>query len=908
LVVSEHGPGSTADPAVPGIGLSRWSIIAIVIVAGVATTLIIGRQEGAEARERQQTLAIEAGVLVDATAERTATAIAGAGGLVQPNGRVERQSFLAYGRDLVETSTVESIGLIAVITSAQRPAFERQIGGPILDRGNDGLEPADERPVYYPVRIVVPETAATRAVVGFDILADATRGSAALEARDTGRTVLTEPVRATSDGQVSFFVVKALYRPEMALDTTQQRREAHVGFVTTVYSGADLTDTVMNTLPASTRFTVRDGDALLATTSDAPSGGVSREVDVNGRTWTVQVQDRRGVDRDLQWSVAAFAALLAAGLIILFRRSEAHDAHARQSARVIGRTADVAQALAAAGTVEEVDAVIREQLASVLGAQAASIGVVDHDRGVLRLGPSVGAHPGIDEPSAEVSLDVRRPLTEAVRTAEPVLLRSLDDWRAHAPEEIVAAAASSGLVSTACLPLEDRLGRVAGTLAISWDHEVDFDGPTRDTLRTLSELCEYTLDRARSTDEAAREATQLAQLAAQLAAAARISDVLDILVSAASSPVDATATSVGLIDAEAGVLRTHHGPGVDENLRQRFSDPPLDAPLAFTDAARTGVSVLVGTHEAFVARYPDSAGATTGLGFGARAALPLRGSDGTVVGAIVHAWPGPRTFDETLVSTLTTIADMAGQALERTGLSEAEHRLVTTLQDSVLVPLPPSDDLDIAARYLPAADDIGMGGDWYEGIALDDHRYALIIGDVAGHGITAVGDMAQLRAVIGALVRLGITPDEVFAQATDLLQAAARTPTASALLLLVDTAAGTLTYSAAGHPPPIVRGSDGEGRVLDDGRQPILGVPVTAVALARADFPPGSVLVAYTDGLIEVRGEAIDISVERLRTQVAAAPGTQAEVIADHLLHCCLAGREPDDDVALVVVAHRRPC
>ena len=110
---------------------------------------------------------------------------------------------------------------------------------------------------------------------------------------------------------------------------------------------------------------------------------------------------------------------------------------------------------------------------------------------------------------------MRRPVTEVVRTGEPVLLRTLDDWREHAPEELVAEAERAGLVSTACLPLEDRNGQVAGTLSISWDHEVDFDGPTRDTLRTLSELCEYTLDRARSTDNAAMEASQLAHLAAR---------------------------------------------------------------------------------------------------------------------------------------------------------------------------------------------------------------------------------------------------------------------------------------------------------------------------------------------------------------------------------------------------------
>ncbi len=315
--------------------------------------------------------------------------------------------------------------------------------------------------------------------------------------------------------------------------------------------------------------------------------------------------------------------------------------------------------------------------------------------------------------------------------------------------------------------------------------------------------------------------------------------------------------------------------------------------------------MLLEDYDAFTQRYPKSASSTTALGLGARAALPMRDSDGEVIGSMVQAWAGPRVFHEALVSTLLTIADMAGQAIERTGLSEAEHRLVTTLQDSVLVPLPEVPDLDIAACYLPASQDIGMGGDWYEGIPLDEHRYALIVGDVAGHGITAVGDMAQLRAVIGALVRLDIPLEEVFAQTTELVQAAAHNPTASALLMVIDSTAGTLSYAVAGHPPPLVRWPTGECVVLDEGRQPILGIPVEEATAAVVPFPVGSKLVAYTDGLIEVRGEALDVSLETLRRRVTDADvGLSAQALADDLLRQCLDGREPNDDVALVVVTH----
>ena len=890
----------------PGLGVWRLSVLVVVVLTGLVATLVSREQADDEARERQRILATEVGVLVEGTAESTVSVIAGGGGLVSSQGQVDLESFEAYARDVVELSPIESLGYEPLVTDEDRADFEEELGQPIVDQRDGELVPASERPVYFPVLGVYPETAATRPLRGFDILADPIRGTAAIDARDSGRTVLTQPVRATSNGAVSYFLVKPLYRAGESLDTTAERRQAHVGFITTVYAGENFTESMVRNLPSGSRFTLRDGDQTLSATEDLPTGGSTRMLDVSGRSWELVVQDGRSADHSLAWALAALSVLLVSGLLLFFRRAEAHDAATRHSARVIGRTADVAQALAAAGTVDEVDAVIQDQMPLVLDAKAASLGAVDRDAGVLRLGRSTGANPGIADPSAEIPLNARRPVTEVVRLGEPVLLSTLDEWRDHAPDELVAEVVRSGLVATACLPLEDRHGEVTATLSISWDHEVTFDAPTLDTLRTLIELCEYTLDRARSTDQTAHEATQLAHLAAELASALTVSDVLDIIVESGSSPVDANATSVGLVDRDAGVLRTHHGREVDDDVRARFTDPPLDAPLAFTEAARTGLLVLLEDHAAFSARYPDSARSTAALGLGARAALPMRDSEGDVIGALVFAWSGPRVFHEALVSTLLTIVDMAGQALERTGLSEAEHRLVTTLQDSVLVPLPDAPDLDIAACYLPASQDIGMGGDWYEGIALDEHRYALIVGDVAGHGITAVGDMAQLRSVVGALVRLETPLDEVFAQATALVQAAAHNPTASALLVVIDTTAEIVSYVAAGHPPPLVRNPAGDTIVLDEGRQPILGIPVEGAVAAQVAFPPGAVLIAYTDGLIEVRGEAIDVSVEGLRARVAGSDaGLAATGLADELLEQCLDGREPSDDVALVVIRHR---
>lgn len=738
----------------------------------------------------------------------------------------------------------------------------------------------------------------------------------------------------------------------------------------------------------------------------------------------------------------------------------------------------LAHLLAAAGTVDEVHDAIQRGLPPVLDARVACLAIVDRDARELRLHPLGETAPELSERYRRIPLDSPLPLTEVVRTGELLVLRDYDDWRGHAPDDLVAEMVTTGLETAALVPLVDSAGTVVAALGVGWEGQFDVDAPALATLRTVAELCEQTLERAWTTDVAAQRATDLAELAARLADALTVDDVLQVVTEMAQAPLGAVATSVGLIDHDAGVLRTYHGRGVDLTVRQRYADPPLDARLAFTDAARTGETILIEDFDAYIQRYPDSAGPTSSLGHGARAAVPISTSDGQVIGAMVHAWPSPRAFDEALASTVTTIAEMAGQAverarllekiqrdaarhealaglaellatartseevaevmalhsapvaeadsanvalcelgedtivihhhpgvdhglqeryahanlgdplpladvmreggmlvledldavasryphlledirsagrhaivavnlpdtsgrplgalgltwnqplrldndgraaldgvarlcaqaLERARLSDAEHRLVTTLQDSVLSPLPEMAGISTASRYLPAARHIGMGGDWYQGIALDDHRYALIVGDVAGHGITAIGEMAQLRAVIGALVRLEVDVSQVFQRTTALLRTDHRTVTATALLAVVDTETSMLHYVAAGHPPPLLRTPQGATVLLSGGRQPLLGVPMAAEpTVGEHPFPRGSLLVTYTDGLVERRREPIDQSIDRLLGHLHTSRADDAEGIASDLITSSLAGREPDDDVAVVVLSH----
>lgn len=416
----------------------------------------------------------------------------------------------------------------------------------------------------------------------------------------------------------------------------------------------------------------------------------------------------------------------------------------------------------------------------------------------------------------------------------------------------------------------------------------------------------YDLRRSGRVDEAkerdARRSEELARLAEGLAMLTTTEDVMRFLSTGVLAPLDACHAAVAVI--EGNRLRRYFTPGrmTEEAARLLPDTVPLHADMPLARAARTGDPVLLDGEDALAEHYPALVDGWRALGFVATANLPLRDRNGHLIGALGLAWDHRVDFDA-MRDTMATVAGIAGQTIDRARLSDAEHRLVTDLQAAVLTPLPATPGLEVAERYLPAIDDVGMGGDWYQGIALGNGRYLVVVGDVAGHGIAAVAKMAQLRSTIGTIASLGTPLADVLPR-TATRPPGAEVVVATAALVEIDAGAGLVRYACAGHPPPLLRLPAGEVVQLDDGRQPLLGVAMEPRPAAEHPFPVGSVLVCYTDGLVERRQEGIDESIERLVGALAQSRATTADALADDLLARCLAGTQ-DDDVALAVVVHR---
>jgi serine phosphatase RsbU (regulator of sigma subunit) len=240
---------------------------------------------------------------------------------------------------------------------------------------------------------------------------------------------------------------------------------------------------------------------------------------------------------------------------------------------------------------------------------------------------------------------------------------------------------------------------------------------------------------------------------------------------------------------------------------------------------------------------------------------------------------------------------------ERLRHSHAREREVAlTLQRSMLQPISSARYPDVAVRYLPAVGSLNICGDWYELVDLDADRLAVAVGDVVGHGLHAAGVMGQLRSALSAAIRVAEGP----AQALEVLGCYAGSVdgalATTVVQTVIDKRARVITYSCAGHLPPVLL-QPGEATVLLDGATgPPLGVRSGGLPQARVAYAPGATLLLYTDGLVERRGEDIDEGLGRLTCSLSRNRALRPEPLADALLSDLGVSAGAADDTALVVI------
>ncbi|MFM2077665.1 MAG: hypothetical protein RJA49_1555, partial [Actinomycetota bacterium] len=295
---------------------------------------------------------------------------------------------------------------------------------------------------------------------------------------------------------------------------------------------------------------------------------------------------------------------------------------------------------------------------------------------------------------------------------------------------------------------------------------------------------------------------------------------------------------------------------------------------------------------------------------GARTALvtPLRILN-RLSGATVFVFDHQRRFADAEFGMTLTLASRCAGALERASYYERERDTALVLQRRLLPQVPQVPCwAEVGFRYEPASGG-QVGGDWFQLINIDDDELVAVVGDAVGHGITAAAAMGQLRSSIATAVSFDRDPAAVLRNVDRFACSIAETLAATAVVTLIERD-GTCRLASAGHVPPVLVHAGGKSSVLEEGRRPLLGFgdgvlrsPSYTTVLAAGDL-----IVLYSDGLVERRGELIDTGIDRLRTLLGLLHHLPLQQLCDELVDRL--GRDggtgggTDDDIALLLLRY----
>ena len=424
----------------------------------------------------------------------------------------------------------------------------------------------------------------------------------------------------------------------------------------------------------------------------------------------------------------------------------------------------------------------------------------------------------------------------------------------------------------------------------------------------------------RAAEESARRAgartALLARLAADLSGAldgeAALGRLARLVV-----PTLADACIVTVVDREgrARDVGSWHADPARRELLARYTDVrlawlPPDSPVARALALGTPVTRSVESVLELMRPGPP-AEMLRALGPESVVVLPLPAESRTVGVLSLYQDPG-RVMSEADVRTAAEVAAQAGRAVERVHRHSQQAQLAEALQRSLLTEPPVLPGVEVAVRYVPAAEAARVGGDWYDAFPLSDGTPVIVIGDVTGHDTAAAAAMGQLRGLLRGVAHAGGGGPAAVLRAFDEAVVDLHPDTlATAALAFIDRdgEGGTsLRWASAGHPPPALVRAPSEVELLGGTHgELLLGVdPTVARSESTVSLRAGDTVLLYTDGLVERRDATLDAGLTRLRTALAELAGRPLETVCDELLARMLRGT-PQDDVALVALRLAEP-
>lgn len=403
--------------------------------------------------------------------------------------------------------------------------------------------------------------------------------------------------------------------------------------------------------------------------------------------------------------------------------------------------------------------------------------------------------------------------------------------------------------------------------------------------------------------------------ATHLAATTTVGELASSVLNDVQSALGIVVATLNILETDA--IRTIPSPAVQAEaavlglLTGQDIRVELDAGLPGPKAIRTNRTALLNTAEEIRTAFPDFADTLVRLPVRSLIAAPLRSADGSVLGALVVASEQEQWLDEATVSLLQGIADQTGLALERAQLfekvllaREQEHAVAIRLQEALLPDQVINHvDLPIAASYRAASEVLAVGGDWFDTFMWPTGQVGIVVGDVVGHDLDATAAMGRIRAAMAALAPLTEPRPAALLSALDHCATGLNgTDFVTAACVVIDPKTGDVVYGSAGHPPPLI--------IAPDGTPTWLHAATTAPAgkffrgsrrEASVTIEPGAVLILYSDGLVERRGETMDVGLSRLAAAAVSLSATDVDAIPDQLIAALTVEQSAEDDIITIV-------
>jgi PAS domain S-box-containing protein len=594
---------------------------------------------------------------------------------------------------------------------------------------------------------------------------------------------------------------------------------------------------------------------------------------------------------------------------LLEAERDARDA-AERSSSALQRLSDLTLALSGAATVDQVAQTIVRYGVDALRADFGWFGTVDPGADTVVTRAHSGYPPEFIDPYIVLPLDATLPATDALRTGAPIFVETPQDRVSRYPQ-FADDAVHSAFVVAPITALEDS----RGVVSFGFRGTRRFTDSDRRYIAAVIEACAQALRRA-----ALFEAGQLSRM--RLRTLLELSEALARL----DDPEEVLRTTARFAARGIGRFATVYAIRTDGTLRRAavaHADPEIEAVMAdpageeddvaevVRKVAETGVGTIIEDVDEWMTEPEPSPGLQ-------RLLTLLRPVSGLVVpmaisgrtrGVVVIGDDRPGPLGPTDFELASDVARRGASALERAQLWQAsqrqlevEHRMVQTLQQSIMPEqLPEAPGARLGAVYRPADISIDVGGDWYDAFMVDDGSLVLVVGDVAGHGIEAASLMGRARNALRAYAVEDADPATLLARVHTMLRALDPDAMITAVVARFDPKTRLLIWSRAGHPPPLLCSPD-DCRFLDAVNATPLGTFGRNFEDAREMLEPNSLLVIYTDGLVERRDHLIDEGLQWLSDRVTALRHRDPQDVCAALAEGGFTGEPSNDDTCVLVL------